>query len=481
MQTPTLPEQKRVLLKNSFFNLVDQTYFFPQEGFSLNDESDLLFHGIPVLELVEKYGTPFKLTFLPKIGEQIKKAHDWFEQARRKHNYKGQYFYTYCTKSSHFKYVLNEVLQNIAQLESSSSFDIDLIWKLYNTGRINRKAVIIHNGYKPEDYARKIADLINNGFENTVPVIDNPEELKYYDKYLKANKPVNVGIRIATDEEPHFEFYTSRLGMRMSEAITFYEEKLHDNPRYHVKMLHFFVDTGIKDTAYYWSELQKGIKAYIKMRRVCPTLSAINIGGGLPIRNSLDHSYDYGYMIDEILRQIKEACESEGIPEPDVFTEFGKYTVGESGAMIYSIIGQKQQNDAELWYMIDNSLMTTIPDAWGIGEHFILLPINHWDREYTKVNIGGLSCDNSDYYNADLHDNQLFLPVINPEDEEKLVIGFFHTGAYQDALSGYGGIKHCLIPAPKHILVDVNVKGEFVDWQAASEQDAESMLKILGY
>ena len=245
-------------------------------------------------------------------------------------------------------------------------------------------------------------------------------------------------------------------------------------------MLHFFVDTGIKDNLYYWSELKKGIRTYCELRKVCPTLSAINIGGGMPIRNSLSFEYDYEYMVDEIVRLIKDACLQENVPEPDIFTEFGKFTVGESAATIFSVIGQKRQNDSERWYMIDNSIMNTLPDAWGIGERFVLLPINHWDKEYHRVNIGGISCDNSDYYNAEVHMNQVFLPKVDSEDEP-LYLGFFHTGAYQDSLSGFGGVKHCLIPGPKHILVDKNVRGEFVDWMATPEQTAESMLAILGY
>src|SRR5690606_28695775 len=112
----------------------------------------------------------------------------------------------------------------------------------------------------------------------------------------------------------------------------------------------------------------------------------------------------------------KEACTEEGIEEPNIFTEFGKFTVGESGATFFSVIGQKQQNDAELWYMVDNSLMNTLPDAWGINERFILLPVNMWDKEYQRVNIGGLSCDNADYYNSEAHINQVYLPKINKGD-----------------------------------------------------------------
>jgi arginine decarboxylase len=49
---------------------------------------------------------------------------------------------------------------------------------------------------------------------------------------------------------------------------------------------------------------------------------------------------------------------------------------------------------------------------------------------------------------------QILLPSYKGEEEEPLYLGFFHTGAYQDAISGYGGIKHCLIPSPKQIIID---------------------------
>ena len=70
---------------------------------------------------------------------------------------------------------------------------------------------------------------------------------------------------------------------------------------------------------------------------------------------------------------------------------------------------------------------------------------------------------------------------MEPKAEEPLYLGFFHTGAYQDALSGYGGIKHCLIPAPKHVLIYKDSKGNVVDTLYREEQSSEEMLRILGY
>jgi arginine decarboxylase len=118
---------------------------------------------------------------------------------------------------------------------------------------------------------------------------------------------------------------------------------------------------------------------------------------------------------------------------------------------------------------------------WADKQRFIMLPINKWNVEYQRVILGGLTCDNDDYYNVISEDEELFLPVIEPDDVEPLYVGFFHTGAYQDSLSGYGGVHHCLIPSPKHILVDVDEDGNLTYKLFAPEQRSQEVMKLLGY
>ncbi|MBK8624244.1 MAG: arginine decarboxylase [Saprospiraceae bacterium] len=465
-------------MKNTYFQLINQTYYFPQEGFDLNQGS-LTFHGISLKYLIEKYGTPFRLTYLPRIGDQIKKAKNFFNKAIKANNYKGEYHYCYCTKCCHFSHVIEEALEHNVHLETSSSFDIDIVRILEAKGKINKQTILIQNGHKTEDYLNKIVGLMEDGYENVIPVLDSKHELDRF--YAKTKGELTVGIRMAINEEPQSAYYTSRLGIRSAEIIDYYKTKIAKKKRVKLKMLHFFVDSGIKDNLYYWGEFRKALKLFAELKKICPTLDSINLGGGLPIRNNLGFEYDYKYMINELVRNIKEVCQDEGIDEPDIYTEFGKYTVGESGAIIFSVLEQKQQNDSELWYLIDNSLMNTIPDAWSIFEKFILLPVNKWDNEYSRVSIGGISCDHSDYYNSEDLNQEIFLPTYDSDKEEPLYLGFFHTGAYQDAISGYGGIKHCLIPSPKQVIIDRDDKGNIVDRLYRDEQTVEQMLKILGY
>ncbi len=466
-------------MNNTYTDLVKQTFHFPQEGFSVNDDNNLLFNGVDIRRLIDKYGTPFKLTYLPKIGTQVAKAKKMFNDAIKKHRYDGNYFYCYCTKSSHFSFIVEETLKQNVHIETSFAYDIEILKQLYKRRKITKDTYIICNGFKTRAYTRNIAQLINTGFRNVIPVLDNINEFEDYKKSIRAKDPVNIGIRIATEEEPTFDFYTSRLGIRSRDVLEFYVDKIKGNSRFQLKMLHFFMNKGIKDDIYYWSELNKVLNLYCQLKKICPELTGLNIGGGFPIKHSLGFEYDYNYMANEIVSTIKKVCKKAKVDVPDIYTEFGSFTVGEAGAVIYGILDEKQQNDREIWYMIDSSFITTLPDTWGIGEKFLLLPINGWDREYQEVHLGGLTCDSHDFYTSEEHINAVFLP--KTEKAEPLYIGFFHTGAYQDQLAGYGGIKHCMIPSPKHVVVEYNKNGELEDWLYAKEQTAQSMLKILGY
>lgn len=463
-------------MRNKYIDLIDQTFYFPQEEFELED-GELLFHHINMMELVEKYGTPLKFTYLPQISNNIRRAKKWFDKAIKKHQYQGQYHYCYCTKSSHFKHVLHEALKNDIHIETSSAFDINIVNSLINEGKITPKNYILCNGFKRDAYIQNIADLINKGYTNCIPIIDNYEEMSLLDEKIDEN--YSIGIRIASEEDPKFEFYTSRLGIGYKNILPFYNKEIKDNKKVTLKMLHFFINTGIRDTAYYWNELLKCLNVYIQLKKACPTLDSLNIGGGFPIKNSLAFEYDYAYMVDEIINQIKMTCDRAEVPVPHIFTEFGSFTVGESGGAIYQVMYQKQQNDREKWNMINSSFITTLPDTWAISKKFIMLPINRWNDEYERVLLGGLTCDSDDYYNSEQNMNAIYLPKYNVR--KPLYIGFFNTGAYQDTIGGVGGLQHCLIPSPKQILIDKDKKGNITTQLFSEQQTAEQMLKILGY
>ena len=184
-------------------------------------------------------------------------------------------------------------------------------------------------------------------------------------------------------------------------------------------------------------------------------------------------------MISEIINQIKQVCDEADVPVPNIFTEFGSFTVGESGGAIYEVLYQKQQNDREKWNMINSSFITTMPDTWAINKRFVMLAVNRWNEEYERVLLGGLTCDSDDYYNSEQHMNAIYLPKY--KKDKPLYIGFFNTGAYQETIGGFGGLHHCLIPQPKHLLIDKDEEGNITTSVFSEQQTSEQMLSLLGY
>lgn len=463
-------------MKTRYIDLIDQTFDFPQEEFQLKNDS-LSFHGIDLMQLIRQYGSPLTFCYLPQISNNINKAKKWFDDAIKKLNYKGTYNYCYCTKSSHFSYILDEVLKNDVHLETSSAFDINIVENLIATGRIDDSHYIICNGLKEQDYVNNIARLINTGHRRTIPVIDSVEELSLLEAAI--DQPLKLGLRVASEEVPEVDFYTSRLGIGHGDIVPFFQQMVQPNPKYELRMLHFFINTGIRDSAYYWNEFTKCVDIYIALKKQCPELDCLNIGGGFPIKDSLAFDFDYAGIAEEILSRIKASCDRENVAVPHVFTEFGSFTVGESSGIIYSVLRQKQQNDKEKWYMINSSFITTLPDTWAIRKRFLMLPINHWHEEYQKVLLGGITCDGDDYYNCEQHNNSIYLPKF--KRSQPLHIGFFNTGAYQDAIGGYGGIQHCLIPKPKKVIISKDSEGNLVSEVFSNQQNYRQVLELLGY
>lgn len=462
-------------MKTRYIDLIEQTFDFPRDEFKL-DGDKLVWNDLPLVEILEKHGTPLRITWLPKIGEKIDLARESFAKAIKTHDYQGGYEYFYCTKSNHFSYVIDKVLDKGVDLETSSAYDLEMIELLIERGRITKDNTILCNGFKDERYIRGIGRLANRGF-HVVPIIDNMAEIYALDEVIEG--PCDIGIRIAAEEAPKFEFYTSRLGIGYKDIIPFYMRNISKQKKFRLKMMHFFINTGITDTAYYWNELTKCVNVYCDLWKLCRTLDTLDIGGGLPIKNSLNFSFDLDYMIGEIVGRIKDICEENKVHEPNIYSEFGSFTVSDSGATFFSILYQKKQNEKERWNMIDGSFMTTLPDTWAISKRFIMLPVNNWYDEYERVFLGGMTCDSDDYYNSEQHINAIYLP--RHQEDRKQYIGYFNTGAYQDTLGGFGGIQHCLIPKPKHVLIDRLPDGTLVDRVFAEQQSAERMLQLLGY
>ena len=122
--------------------------------------------------------------------------------------------------------------------------------------------------------------------------------------------------------------------------------------------------------------------------------------------------------------------------------------------------------------------MNFLPDAWALGQNFVILPLNGWEREAVKVRLGGITCDPDDTYYK--HDKENFIYLPKMQEDEDLFIGIFGTGAYQEMISGVGGVHHCLLPEGNELII-YKKNGKLQFDEITLMQTPEKVLKILDY
>ena len=441
------------------------------EQFKVED-GRLFYNNLDLHELVLKHGSPLKVTLLPLIARQIRTARQHFSKISERINFNGAYHYAYCLKANPKSEIVHAVARENAHFEVSSENDLRLMENLLAKRTVSKDKKVLINGIKNDAFIQYIYEFQTKNPGQCVAIVDSLEEI---DRLGSLNLEFNIGVRISAENEAGFTFANSRFGIPREEIKYKLPPLIMRYPQLNFNMLHFYVHEGLSHPKVYFRELKKVSDLYCELTALFPNIKYLNIGGGFPFPDSLDFDFDYSNAVASILKTVTHSCNASGVEHPDIFTEFGGYTVAESELLVFKIIAEKKQNDKEHWYIIDNSLMTNLPDMWAFRKGLLCLPVNGWNSNPREVFVGGLSCDNFDTLG---HGDPIVLPT---RESGELYLAVFNTGAYQDALSGFGGAKHCLIPQPKHLILGKSEAAYYQEVDTREEQSFEDIQDLLGY
>jgi arginine decarboxylase len=421
--------------------------------------------------------SPLEIVYLPRIRRQIVFMNQVFARAIDELGYNGRFHYTYASKANAAEEVIRTTLGAGAHHEMSSTVDVDIARIMIERGHLRPERMVVCNGFKPEGspYALNIVHL-RRQHEQIIPVIEDLSELS---PLLESGLAFDVGLRQKSygthATEAEMNAANSRFGMDLDD---FWKaaDYVAAAPNLTLKMHHAMVGSQIVPEEAFVERLKPAIEVYARLRQRHPQLSIFNFGGGMPVGMTLDFSYDYHAFARHLLGTMQEVCSRYRVPVPDIMGELGRYTTAEHGAHLFKVKMVKENSSDRPWYIIDGSIMSSFPDSWCLGEHFIVLPLNHLDKPFQQVQLGGITCDSDDVYPPRASETPLYLPVVTDD----LYLGFFSIGAYQEMLGGVRGSKHCVLPEAKELIVDQDENGR-LHFEIISAQTEEEVLINLGY
>jgi len=137
---------------------------------------------------------------------------------------------------------------------------------------------------------------------------------------------------------------------------------------------------------------------------------------------------------------------------------------------------KKLQDRIQEKYLVNFSSFQSLPDFWGLSQHFPVMPLDRLDEKPTNpASIWDITCDSDGElgFNRDL---PLYLHDIDVSKEEYF-LAFFLTGAYQEVL----GMKHNLFTHPTEAVINFDKAGNHSIDKLIEAQNLIDILDDLDY
>ncbi|WP_293651368.1 biosynthetic arginine decarboxylase [uncultured Campylobacter sp.] len=150
-----------------------------------------------------------------------------------------------------------------------------------------------------------------------------------------------------------------------------------------------------------------------------------------------------------------------------------------------SLLGNKQnyaellkiQEEVQERYLVNFSMFQSLPDFWGLGQNFPVMPLDRLDERPTlSASIWDITCDSDGEISFDATKNPLFLHDVDLEKEDYF-LGFFLVGAYQEVL----GMKHNLFTHPTEATIVFDENGNYEIKNILESQSVMDILEDLDY
>ncbi|WP_303909326.1 biosynthetic arginine decarboxylase [Thiohalomonas denitrificans] len=131
-------------------------------------------------------------------------------------------------------------------------------------------------------------------------------------------------------------------------------------------------------------------------------------------------------------------------------------------------------------YFCNFSLFQSLPDVWGIGQVFPIMPLHRHDQEPTRRGIlQDLTCDSDGRIDAyvDREGIEASLPLHEVQAGEQYLLGFFLVGAYQEIL----GDMHNLFGDTDSVNVEQDPDGGYRLVGATQGDSVDELLRYVEF
>ncbi len=317
--------------------------------------------SIDLLEVVTEarergLGFPLVIRFQDLLRHRVETVNRAFQSAMQEFGYKSPYRGVFPIKVNQLREVIEEIVDAGAQfhfgLEAGSKPELIAALAMHK----DPESLIICNGYKDRAFIR--AAMLGRRLGKSVIIV--VEKLEELEQTLRVAREMGVephiGIRVRLHSKGAGKWTTSggenaKFGLSTTNLVAASEMLKAQGLAHCLKLVHFHVGSQVPDISTIKRAVREAARYYAKLSQMGHSLGYLDVGGGLGVdydgsRTSFDSSTNYTLQeyCNDVVYNIMEVCDSEGVAHPAIVSEGGRAIVAHHSVLVVEAFGSIEKD-----------------------------------------------------------------------------------------------------------------------------------------
>ena len=324
--------------------------------------------SIDLLEVVNEararnLSFPLLIRFQDLLRHRVESVNRAFQNAITEFGYKNEYRGVFPIKVNQLREVIEEIVDSGAQfhfgLEAGSKPELVAALAMHK----DPESLVICNGYKDAAFIR-IA-LLGCKLGKKVSYRRREARRGWNKRSAQRRKSawsLYIGIRVRLYSKGAGKWAPSggenaKFGLDTTSLVAASEMLKGQGLAHSLKLIHFHVGSQVPDISTIKRAVREGARYYAKVAKLGHELGYLDVGGGLGVdydgsRSDFDSSANYSLQeyANDVVWNIMDVCDSEGVPHPTIVSEGGRAIVAHHSVLVWkhSVPSRKRRRSCEL-------------------------------------------------------------------------------------------------------------------------------------
>ncbi|HEY9644159.1 MAG TPA: biosynthetic arginine decarboxylase [Coleofasciculaceae cyanobacterium] len=299
-------------------------------------------------------GLPLLIRFSDILQDRIERLNACFAKAIARYNYPGVYRGVFPTKCNQQRHLIEDLVRfgkpHQFGLEAGSKPELMIALSMLDTPG----ALVICNGYKDREYI-ETATLAQRLGHTPIIVLEQIEEV---DLAIEASRNLGIqpilGVRAKLSAKGIGRWGTSagdraKFGLTVPEIIKAVERLKAANMLGCLQLLHYHIGSQISAISVVKDAIREASQIYVELAKLGADMKYLDVGGGLAVdydgsKTNFHASKNYNMQnyANDVVAEIKEACEERGLTVPTLVSESGRAIASHQSVLVFDVLGTSE-------------------------------------------------------------------------------------------------------------------------------------------